>query len=29
MRVPVIKEDTASRRKNKMETRYVDVEMGT
>ena len=27
--VPVVKEDTTSRRKNKMETRYVDVEVST
>lgn len=29
VRVPVVKEDTTSRRKNKMETRYVDVEVST
>ena len=29
VRVPVVKEDTASKRKNKMEARYVDVETST
>lgn len=29
VRVPVVKEDTASTRKNEMEARYMDVEMST